>query len=108
MRILLSVIDSETGLATGTEMAAITAFNHELRRNGQLLLAEGLEPPRQARVIDNRSGQASITPGPLVSSADYLSGFWVLDVADIEEAERLALAASKACNRRVELRAALT
>jgi hypothetical protein len=41
---------------------------------------------------------------PLFEAKENFSGLWIIDVADAETAEKLAFAASKACNRKVELR----
>jgi hypothetical protein len=41
---------------------------------------------------------------PLYDNPEFMSGFWLIHAADLEEAKALASAGSKACNRRVELR----
>ena len=107
MRFLISVIDTETGTATAAEMAAITSFNDRLRDRGQLVLACGLTSPAEAVVIDGRGNQALVGEGPLCDTAEYVSGFWVVEAADADDARALAAGASAACNRRVELRAML-
>ena len=40
----------------------------------------------------------------LFNEPEFYSGFWVIEVSDQETARELALAGSRACNRRVELR----
>jgi hypothetical protein len=104
MRFLISVIDSATGLATPAEMAAIDAFNDALVENDQWVVAGGLTAPAEASVVDNRGGAGVESAGPLVSQAEYLSGFWLIEAPDREAARALAREASRACNRRVELR----
>lgn len=104
MKILLSVIDSQTGTADAIEMSRIKVFNDKLRQAGQFLFADGLCAPHQAWVCDHRSGQASILPGTLHTETEYLSGFWLLEVESIEQAKAIATEASSCCNRRVELR----
>jgi hypothetical protein len=44
------------------------------------------------------------TDGPYVESKEFIIGLWIIEAADGDEALRLATGASKACNRRVELR----
>lgn len=107
MRFLLSVIDATAGLATGDEMAAIDAFNDGLRANGHWVMAAGVSSPSTATTIDNRAGAGIVTDGPFVTTDEYVAGFWVIEAADREEALALAAAGSKACNRKVELRAFL-
>lgn len=107
MRFLLSVIDATAGLATGDEMAAIDAFNDGLRANGHWVMANGVSGPSTATTIDNRAGARIVTDGPFVATDEYVAGFWIIDAADRDEAIKLALDGSKACNRKVEVRAFL-
>lgn len=107
MEFLLSVIDHQTGLATESEMADITAFNTRLRADGHWVFAGGLEPLGSAAIIDNRGGAAVFIEGPMHQADEYVSGFWIVTAPDRDIACRLAMEASKACNRRIECRALL-
>ncbi len=104
MRFLLGVIDGATNTASGDEMEAINAFNDGLRANNQLLLAIGLANPKRSKVIDNTSGLATVTEGPLNDTKEFIAGLWLIEVDSQEAAEELAKGASKACNRKIELR----
>jgi hypothetical protein len=107
MRYLMSVIDTTTGSATGDEMTAIDAFNDGLVPDGHWVLAGGLGAPTTATVVDGRPAQPLVTSGPFVETAEYVAGFWVVEAADDDEALALAIAGSRACGRRVELRSFL-
>jgi hypothetical protein len=104
MKFLISVIDDLAISGTSTEMAAIDKFNDDLRANGQFIFAWGLEDPKTATVIDNRNDAGIETGKPLFDSIENISGFWLVEVSDKEIAQKLAFEASKACNRKVELR----
>lgn len=104
MQFLISVIDDQTGTATADEMAAIGAFNERLRADAHWVVACGITAPSEASVIDGRDDEVSVTEGPLHASTEYIAGFWLVTAADLDAARTLAAAASKACNRRVELR----
>jgi len=104
MKFQISVIDDLANPGTATEMVEIDKFNDELRANGQFVFAWGLHAPELANVIDNRNGANISTGKPLFDAQENFSGLWIIDVADAETAEELAFAASKACNRKVELR----
>lgn len=105
MKFLLSVIDSQSRSPhSAEEIAAIDAFNDKLVAAGQRLLAIGLESPKEAVVVDGRGSQVSNTPGPLVDSAEFAAGIWIIEVDNKEQALELAAEGSKACNRRIELR----
>ena len=108
MQVLIAVIDDATGSATDAEMAAIGAFNRRLVDEGRRILACGLAAPADAVVIDARGDEQreapSITSGPLHDTRDYMSGLWIIEADDLEHARALAIEASHACNRRVEVR----
>ena len=103
MQYLVSVIHDQPGLATPDEMAAIDAFNDRLQAEGHWVFAGGLASPSAATVVDNRDGEAVFTDGPFVES-EFLAGFWILEVPDLDVALKLATAGSRACNRRIEVR----
>lgn len=107
MKFLLSVIDSVSGSATGDEMSAIDAFNDELVSNGYFVMAAGVSSPERATVFDNRDGAGLEIPGGFSQSSEYVAGFWIVDVPELTVARELAAAGSRACNRKVELRAFL-
>lgn len=107
MRFVISVIDSTTGSASPAEMTAIDAFNAALQSSGEFVLAVGLAHPDTATVIDGRVDPPAESSGPLHVGDDYVSGVWMIDVTDEATARERATAASRACNRRVELRAIL-
>jgi hypothetical protein len=94
--------------ADAAEMAAIDVFNDQLQADGQWVFAGGLGSPVPAAVVDSRGGEPIFTDGPYVESKEYIAGFWIIDVADLREARRLAALGSKACNRRIELRPLLS
>jgi len=104
MKFLISVIDDLSNSGTPAEMEAINAFNDGLRENGQWIFAWGLQAPETATVIDNRNGANAETGKPLFDAKENFSGLWLIDAADAETAKKLAYEASKACNRKVELR----
>ncbi|BCL15292.1 YciI family protein [Micromonospora sagamiensis] len=101
---LMSVLHDTTQLATAEEMAAIGAFNQQLKADGHWVFAGGLASPGTATVVDGRNGEAVFTDGPYLESKEYLAGFWIIEAPHLDVALRLAAGASKHCNRRVELR----
>ena len=104
MQYLVSVLNDDTTLATPDEMTAIDKFNDQLIADGRWVFAGGLAEPSSATVIDNRGDEAMFTDGPFVESKEHIAGLWIIDVADLDVALRLAAEGSRACNRRVEVR----
>ena len=107
MKYLVSVLHDSPELAPDDEMAAIDVFNDKLVANGHFVLAGGLTAPSTASVIDNRRDAGVVTDGPYLESKEFVAGFWVWEVPDHETALALAVEGSKACNRRLEVRAFL-
>ena len=109
MKFLISVIDTATNTGSGDEISAIDAFHDSLVANGHWIFAGGLSAPHEAIRFDNRNGAGITIDGPLhepMTNADneYVSGFWLIEAADITTARELAARGSRACNRKVELR----
>lgn len=104
MKFLILVIDDLANSGTPAEMVEIDKFNDYLRDNGHGFFAWGLQAPDSATVIDNRSGANLSTGKPLFDAKENFSGLWIIEAADAETARKLAFVASKACNRKVELR----
>jgi hypothetical protein len=108
---LLSVIDDGQAeaadsdrSATSAEDAAIDEFNIRLRAENHWVFGGGLGRPIAATVVDNRGGAPILTDGPFLESKEFLAGFWIVEAADLDVALRLARDASKACNRKIEVR----
>ena len=105
MRFLISVIDTQTRSPhTPEEIKAIDDFNDKIVKAGQRLFAWGIDSPEKAMVFDSRNGGSVTIPGPHISSVEYFSGLWVVEVDSLEIAQQLAAEGSAACNRKVELR----
>ena len=105
MKHILFVVDTDSNSGSKEEMIAIDAFNEKLQSENKLVMAAGIGSSKTAVLIDNRADKNSIEKSSL-NGPEFYSGFWIVD-ADPSEIEQLALAASKACNRRVEIRAFL-
>jgi len=104
VRFILFVIDQATNSGNATEMVAIDAFNDSLQSNGHWVFACGISAPTTASLIDARDDLSQIVDGSLFDGIDFYSGLWIITADSSDHAHELALAASRACNRRVELR----
>ncbi|GAA1522660.1 YciI family protein [Kribbella lupini] len=105
MQVMVSVIDDKTNPGSTDRQPFISEFNERLIADGYWVFAGGLADTDDATVVDNRGEQAVFTDGPFVESKEYLAGVWVWEVPDLEVARKLATEASKACDRKIELRA---
>jgi hypothetical protein len=104
MQYLVSVISDGTEVDSPEVGKAIDAFNDRLQAEGYWVFANGLAAPSAATVVDNRGDAPVFTDGPFLESKEHLAGFWILEATDLDVALKLATEASKACNRRIEVR----
>ncbi len=72
-------------------------FARELGEAGELVGAEGLGSPAQARVVRaGKNGAPEVTDGPFAESKEFLAGYWIVDVESAARAYELAARASAA------------
>jgi hypothetical protein len=77
-------------------IAFMLGLDKELRESGELVSAEGLSFPDQARLV--RAGQdgTPITDGVFPESKEFLAGYWVIDVKSPDRANVIAARISAA------------
>jgi hypothetical protein len=72
-------------------------FNNELTQAGELVGAEGLAAPGEARVVRAaKDGVPAVTDGPFPESKEFLAGFWIVEVDRPERAYEIAAKVSAA------------
>src|SRR5258705_7168793 len=71
-------------------------FNKELKEAGELVSAEGLAWPDQARLVRAGKDGIPITDGVFPESKEFLIGYWIIDVENPERAYQVAARASAA------------
>ena len=107
MKFIFFVIDDKSNSATADEMATIDLFNEKLQSSGLWIYACGISSPSNALIFDYRWDSSQVEKTSLNNEENFYSGFWIIDVADEDQAKELAKEASHACNRRIEIRAEL-
>jgi hypothetical protein len=71
-------------------------FNKQLKESGELVSAEGLAWPDQARLVRADKDGAPVTDGVFPESKEFLIGYWIIDVEGAERAFQVAAQASAA------------
>lgn len=72
-------------------------FARQLGESGELVGAEGLAPPAQARVVRaGKNGGPEVTDGPFAEAKEFLAGYWIVDVESPARAYEIAALASAA------------
>ena len=86
-------------------------FGRKLAEAGELVAAEGLAGPEQAKLIRAGAGGAPITDGVFPEAKEFLAGYWIVDVDSEARAVQIAAEASaapgpggKPLNMAIELR----
>ncbi|MFI5184962.1 MAG: YciI family protein [Vicinamibacteria bacterium] len=72
-------------------------FNKELAESGELVGAEGLSGPDQAKVVRaTKGGAPAVTDGPFPEAKEFLAGYWIVDCESPERAVAIAARVSAA------------
>lgn len=86
--------------SAGEDFKAHVAYMHRLNKEiteaGELVDAQGLTPPAQAKLVRAGADGAPVTDGPFPEAKEFLAGFWIVDVDGPERAYALAAKASAA------------
>ncbi len=107
MKYLLLIYTDEaswTPAAREQCVADSTQLCHELHTRGQYLDASPLHPAAAATSVRVRGGKKLITDGPFVETTEQLGGYFLIDVANLDEAIQIAARIPGAAKGTVEVR----
>jgi len=68
-------------------------FNEEMYKAGVLVAAEGLNPAGKGAKVEVKRGRRSVVDGPFAESKELVGGFYLIEVASLDEAVEWALRA---------------
>ena len=71
-------------------------FGTRLSKSGELVAAEGLAGPDQAKVVRAGKDGRPITDGVFPEAKEFLAGYWIVEVESAERAYEIAAEASAA------------
>jgi hypothetical protein len=77
-------------------IAFMIDFAKTLGASGELVAAEGLAGPDQARLVRAGKNGVPVTDGVFPESKEFLAGYWIVDVESEHRAIEIAAAASAA------------
>jgi hypothetical protein len=78
---------SEGGVLPSTdELTAMTKFNEELVKAGIMLAGEGLKASAEGKRVRFDGASRTVIDGPFTETKELIAGFWIWEVASIEEA----------------------
>ena len=90
MRVMVLVkatVDSEAGRMPSTGLLeAMGRFNEDLMEAGVLVSGEGLKPSSAGKRVAFDGDSRTVTDGPFAGTGELVAGFWLWEVADMDEA----------------------
>jgi hypothetical protein len=98
--------DNYDGTKEGEDMMRdIRALNVAMVAAGVRTFVGGLSPASNAKSLRKQpDGTVLVTDGPYLETKEHIGGFWVLEVADLDEALEWGRKATIACHVPVEVR----
>ena len=89
MKYLCLVYGDEKQMASVPDSDCL-AWGQTLKKRGQYLAAESLQPVRTAKTVRVRNGNTMVTDGPFAETKEFLAGFYLIDAASMDEAVEIA------------------
>lgn len=90
----------QAGSWSPDDLKAHIGFMHDLNRDltkaGELVAAEGLAMPGEAKLVRAGKNGAPVTDGPFAEAKEFLAGFWIVEVDRTERALEIAAKVSAA------------
>lgn len=77
-------------LPESPEDAECHAYAEAVAGSGKMVAAEALEPVSTAVTVRVRQGQVSVTDGPFAETKEQLTGFYLIEADNMEEAIKVA------------------
>ena len=71
-------------------MEETMTYCEALKKSGQLLAVEALEPIQAAMSVKVRNGKLAVTDGPFAETKEQLGGFFLISARDLNEAIQVA------------------
>jgi hypothetical protein len=89
MKYLCLVYSEERKLEAVADRECL-AYDAALRESGHCLASEALQPVHTATTVRVRHGRVSFTDGPFAETKEQLTGFYLIEARDLNEALQLA------------------
>jgi hypothetical protein len=87
MVIVKADANSEAGAMPSAELLTeMGNYNEQLAKAGVMLAGEGLHPSGKGARVKFSGAQRTVTRGPFSPAKDLVAGFWIFQVASLDEA----------------------
>ena len=85
-------------------MGQYAAFGESLQNAGLTFTGEPLTPPTTATTVRLMNGKAMLTDGPFAETKEWMSGYYIVDCPDLDDALKIAARVPSAAFGSVEVR----
>ena len=85
-------------------MGEYRAFGDSIKKSGQYVGANQLQPSHTATIVRSRNGKVSTTDGPFVETKEQLGGYYLIDAKDLNDAIQVASRIPSAKSGSIEVR----
>ncbi len=89
MKYLCLVYGEEAKIASVNDEHCVE-FDEGIRKSGQCIASEALQPVHTATTVRVRDGKVSVTDGPFAETKEQLAGFYMIEASDLDEAIEIA------------------
>lgn len=96
MKYLCLIYDNEKNFGTlpkdqmDSMMKEYGAFTEDIKKSGQYLGGNPLQPTQTATTVRVRQGKVSTTDGPFAETKEQLGGYYLIEAKDLNEAIQVA------------------
>jgi hypothetical protein len=85
-------------------MGEYTAFSDSIKKSGQFVGANQLQPTHTATIVRSRNGKVSTTDGPFAETKEQLGGYYLIEAKDLNDAIQVASRIPSAKSGSIEVR----
>ena len=90
MEIMMLVVADPEVDAGEVDQQAVAEWDRDMAERGVLKRAMRLRPADEAVTVRVRDGELLVTDGPFTESKEWIAGYCLLEVADLDEAVEIA------------------
>ena len=80
------------------------AFTNSIKKSGQYIAGDPLQPTQTASTVRVRQGKISTTDGPFAETKEQLGGYYLIEAKDLNEAIQVASRIPSARTGSIEVR----
>ena len=110
MKYLCLIYDDESKMGTMAKglmdamLMEYGAFTEDIKKGGQYIGGNPLQPTQTATTVRVRQGKISTTDGPFAETKEQLGGYYLIEAKDLNEAIQVAARIPSAKSGSIEVR----